>query len=591
MIRLLLLIVLVTAVADAKAYKGAEYRTKQAFTYGRFEVRMKSAHREGMLSSFFTYHEITSTADWNEIDIEILGRYDDDIQFNPITPGQVNHVGRYKAPFNPAHDFHIYAFEWTPLSVAWFVDGTEVHRQTGAHIEALNLPQKIMMNVWNPTYSGWVGEWNDAVLPAFAYYDYVKYYAWTPDSGNAGTGNDFTLLWSDEFSSWDQSRWEKGTHTWNGNGCDFVAENAVFRDGMLVLCLTKETPLGYTDNAGPAIITARAERDGIRILFTEELDSASAVKTSNYTIVGKTVSSASLLSDRKTVFLTVDGYDTATVSSMIVMNIKDRFVPANTAPARNVTLTKVKPLTMPVKINIAGPAYKDYLPDKAWTHTGEYGYLDGTLYTNTATITGTLDPVVFNSELAGAVKYQVRVPNGKYMVVLMMAESYFGQAGKRVFSVAVQDSIVEKDLDLFAKAGKSKVYQRVVQNVSVTEGLLEVHLLPSVDNAVLNGIQIVPLQSSVGDAVPTVPSEIELGQNFPNPFNGSTVIPFSVSKRRELTLRFFDTLGRTVAVHAFGPVSPGDYTYRWTPSLSSGVYFYAVDGASDRTRKKLLLIQ
>jgi len=38
--------------AFANALKGAEYRTKDAFTYGRFEVRMKSAGREGMLSSF-----------------------------------------------------------------------------------------------------------------------------------------------------------------------------------------------------------------------------------------------------------------------------------------------------------------------------------------------------------------------------------------------------------------------------------------------------------------------------------------------------------------------------------------------------------
>ena len=59
----------------ANIYKGAEYRTKASYTYGRFETRMKSTQREGVLSSFFTYHEIVTTNDWNEIDIEILGRY------------------------------------------------------------------------------------------------------------------------------------------------------------------------------------------------------------------------------------------------------------------------------------------------------------------------------------------------------------------------------------------------------------------------------------------------------------------------------------------------------------------------------------
>lgn len=36
-----------------KVYKGAEYRTKAAYTYGRFEVRFKPANREGVVSSFF----------------------------------------------------------------------------------------------------------------------------------------------------------------------------------------------------------------------------------------------------------------------------------------------------------------------------------------------------------------------------------------------------------------------------------------------------------------------------------------------------------------------------------------------------------
>lgn len=140
---------------DAKEYKGAEYRTKEAFLYGRFEVNLKTSYREGMLSSFFTYND--AGGGWNEIDIEILGRYTNDFQMNPITPGQVNHVGHHLMSSSPHADFHTYAFEWTPEYVSWFVDGVEVLRQTGAHIQTLNLPQKIMMNVWIPQYENWVG--------------------------------------------------------------------------------------------------------------------------------------------------------------------------------------------------------------------------------------------------------------------------------------------------------------------------------------------------------------------------------------------------------------------------------------------------
>jgi len=129
----------------AKNYKGAELRTREAYTYGRFEVHLKSAQREGMLSSFFTYHD--GGGSWNEIDIEILGRYTDDVQFNTITPGQTNHLRHQPTPFNPHLDFHTYAFEWTPEYVAWFIDGVEVYRQTETHVATLNRPQKIMMNI------------------------------------------------------------------------------------------------------------------------------------------------------------------------------------------------------------------------------------------------------------------------------------------------------------------------------------------------------------------------------------------------------------------------------------------------------------
>ena len=171
----------------AKAYKGAELRTIESFLYGRFEVRYKASPGSGQTSTFFLYNDDYPNTPWNEIDIEILGRYEDDVQFNPITPDRINHVSHQFVEFNPATDFHTYAIEWTPDYIAWFIDGAERHRQSGEHIEALNVSQKIMMNIWHPTYHDWVGEWSDKNLPFFAYYDFVSYASYTPGSGNAGT--------------------------------------------------------------------------------------------------------------------------------------------------------------------------------------------------------------------------------------------------------------------------------------------------------------------------------------------------------------------------------------------------------------------
>ena len=114
LISLISLLFGISILSYGKAYKGAEYRTHDTFLYGRFEVSMKPANRVGVISSFFTYHEISTTTDWNEIDIENIGCYDDIIQFNTITSGQVGHVRNEPVKFNQYEEFHTYAFEWTP---------------------------------------------------------------------------------------------------------------------------------------------------------------------------------------------------------------------------------------------------------------------------------------------------------------------------------------------------------------------------------------------------------------------------------------------------------------------------------------------
>jgi hypothetical protein len=50
----------------------------------------------------------------------------------------------------------------------------------------------------------------------------------------------------DNFNFFDQSRWQKATHTWNGNNSQFVQENAVLEGGFLILCLTDNLTSGYT---------------------------------------------------------------------------------------------------------------------------------------------------------------------------------------------------------------------------------------------------------------------------------------------------------------------------------------------------------
>jgi serine protease AprX len=92
-----------------------------------------------------------------------------------------------------------------------------------------------------------------------------------------------------------------------------------------------------------------------------------------------------------------------------------------------------------------------------------------------------------------------------------------------------------------------------------------------------------------GSNPPPVPGEIGLEQNFPNPFNPSTRIRFSLSTDARVTIRVYDLLGREVAT-----LVDGDYVVTLGPPyetmwngidvkgnpVSTGVYFYRMTATS-----------
>lgn len=579
----------------AKDYKGAEYRTKDTYLYGRFEVRMKSAHREGMLSSFFTYFD--GTGIWNEIDLEIMGRYDDDVQFNVIAPTQSNHVGHVPMSSSPHQNYHIYAFEWTPAYVSWFVDGVEVLKQTGLHIQTLTQAQKIMMNIWNPQYENWAGKFYPEALPAFAFYDWVSYYTYTPGSGNYGTDNNFTFSWIDNFDSWDTTKWDKATHTFPGNNCDFIQENAVFQDGKLILCLTNSTNLGYQDIQAPSILWARAYTNKVEVKFSEEIDEIIAETISNYLIPTVNINSAALLSDLKTVELDVTGINLNQTYTLIVYTMKDRAVVPNNMGLRSKSIILTEPLVFPVKINCGGPAVLDYLPDKAFSENSEYGYLDGaTSSYPLVAISGTTEDSLYQFEHYGAVKYAFRVPNGSYSLFLMFAENYLTASNSRIFDVYIENNRVIENLDIYSVVGQNAAHQVFFSNVLVTDGLLEIHFAGKVNEPVINGIAIYANSSGILDDDENIPGGFKVEQNYPNPFNGKTIINYSLKSTDNLSFELYNILGERIFYSDLGFIQPGNYKFELDTAaliqspLTSGIYFYVFTGSVQRQSKKLVLL-
>jgi endo-1,4-beta-xylanase len=99
------------------------------------------------------------------------------------------------------------------------------------------------------------------------------------------------------------------------------------------------------------------------------------------------------------------------------------------------------------------------------------------------------------------------------------------------------------------------------------------------------------LALSVEDIVET-PYEFHLDNNYPNPFNPSTQIPYSIPQRDYISLKVFNILGAEVATLFEGEQKPGKYLVRFDGSgLASGVYLYQLKASHYVETKKFLLLK
>ncbi len=91
-----------------------------------------------------------------------------------------------------------------------------------------------------------------------------------------------------------------------------------------------------------------------------------------------------------------------------------------------------------------------------------------------------------------------------------------------------------------------------------------------------------------------IPKNFSLAQNFPNPFNPSTSIKFSVPGNTNfITLKVYNVLGKEVSTLVNETLNAGEYEIEWNASNQpSGVYFYKLisgDGSFSETKKMILV--
>jgi hypothetical protein len=88
------------------------------------------------------------------------------------------------------------------------------------------------------------------------------------------------------------------------------------------------------------------------------------------------------------------------------------------------------------------------------------------------------------------------------------------------------------------------------------------------------------MMTSVRTNATELPNHFQLQQNFPNPFNPSTTIVFSLPRMSYVTLKVFNTLGQEIATLVNQRLDAGWQQVKWNANVSSAIYFYRLEARS-----------
>ncbi len=193
-------------------YTSARLLTKERFevAYGRVEARIKVPEGAGLWPAFWMLGTDIDQVDWpqtGEIDImENVGRQPNEVfgtLHGPGYSGGQSYGGSYDLGTPVADDYHVFAVEWQPDRIAWFIDGIQFFEATpnDAFLQGkpwvFNHPFFLLLNVAvGGNFGGAVGP--DTVFPQTMSIDYVHLYQAKEKPAP------FVASFREDFSGWQQ---------------------------------------------------------------------------------------------------------------------------------------------------------------------------------------------------------------------------------------------------------------------------------------------------------------------------------------------------------------------------------------------------
>ena len=112
------------------------------------------------------------------------------------------------------------------------------------------------------------------------------------------------------------------------------------------------------------------------------------------------------------------------------------------------------------------------------------------------------------------------------------------------------------------------------------------------------GYSLAVEETTLSDWIPDVakPTPINyLSQNFPNPFNPETWIPYQLASDVNVSLYIYDAQGKQIYTKGLGYRKAGSHTAYWDgrnavgEAVASGVYFYSIQAGDFQATRKMFI--
>ena len=99
------------------------------------------------------------------------------------------------------------------------------------------------------------------------------------------------------------------------------------------------------------------------------------------------------------------------------------------------------------------------------------------------------------------------------------------------------------------------------------------------------------------DVDDVMPEKFSISKAYPNPFNPTVNIDFSIPEEADITIQIFDLLGRNVFNHEQNFNTAGKYRFQWHGvndlgmPIASGVYFVTIQHKANIFKQKITFLK